>query len=188
MPANRYQKFVREMSKHSALRKIEFNINNGLKLKAAVQLGTLINKNPNNIELRNRLAELYFEAGFLDAAGKFWILNDSKDQNVKRCVEIYEKSVNHSGNRILLDLKFRGDKTLLSRYAQNKLAELEKDSLDKTNSIPDFKEKENEHIEANTKKNNPILEKLGCGIAIAIVLFLVAAVIIGSKAIFQWLF
>ena len=109
-----------------------------MKLKASDLLRNLINENPNDQNLRNTLAELYYQSGFLDAAGRYWILTEPNDEKIIESIEVYEKSVNYSGNKILQDLKFRGDKNLLSEYAQIKLSELELDSKKKTNYIPDF--------------------------------------------------
>ena len=55
------------------LDKIKSEFKNGLRYKATNKLRNLIQENPNEIELWNELAELYYESGFLDAAGKYWI-------------------------------------------------------------------------------------------------------------------
>jgi len=154
------------MPKHSTSQKIDFNIDKGLKLKATIQLASLINKNPNDIEFRNRLAMLYYKAGFLDAAGKFWILNDSKEKYIRECVELYEKTVNYSGNKILNDIKFKGNKSLLNSYAQDKIKKLEEDSLTKTNYIPTFTNVR-EKLDLPIRKT-PIQERVGCTVAVII--------------------
>ncbi|WP_370687389.1 DUF6584 family protein [Fulvivirga maritima] len=57
---------------------------------------------------------------------------------MKKCVAIYEKSVNYSGYQILQEIVFRGDKSKLSKYAQKKLSELKLDSKKKNNYVPTF--------------------------------------------------
>lgn len=84
---------------------------------------------------------LYYESGFYDAAGRYWILTDPIEERIKHCVEIYEKTVNYSGNQILRDITFRGDKNKLSVYARNKLAQLESDSKAKVGSVPAYTRK-----------------------------------------------
>lgn len=141
------------------LAKIEFDIKNGLKFKSADRLRNMINQYPNESELWNRLAELYYESGFLASAGKYWILTEPKDERIKKSVEIYEKSVNYSGTKILQDITFRGDKTKLSEYGKEKLTELELDSKKKSNYIPKFtpitnrKKKGKEKRKRKTKRN-----------------------------------
>jgi len=50
---------------------IDFEVENGLKFKASDRLRNLIQENPNETQLWNKLAELYYESGFLDSAGKY---------------------------------------------------------------------------------------------------------------------
>lgn len=134
------------------------------------------------------MAELYYESGFLASAGKYWILTEPKDERIKKSVEIYEKSVNHSGTKILQDITFRGDKTKLSEYGKNKLKELELDSKKKSNYIPKFKQitnrkKKNEENEKRTFKDK-LAEKLFFGVLIAIVIL----IIIGFSTVISWVF
>ena len=73
----------------------------------------MINQFPNDLSLRRRLGQIYFEAGFLDEAGKFWILSKPENNEMENAVEIYRKSLSNSGNAILKDIVFRGDKNCL---------------------------------------------------------------------------
>ena len=86
------------------LTNIEKEIKDGLKLKACDKLRNLINQYPNDLSLYDKLANVYFESGFYDAAGKYWILIEPKNENIRSCVDIYKKSVNNSGTKILQDL------------------------------------------------------------------------------------
>lgn len=128
------------MKFNKQLNKIEQDIAKGLKLKAVNRLRSLVNDYPNELAIRERLAELYYDSGFLDAAGKYWLLTETEpeDEKIKKCVELYEKSVNQSGTQILNELAFRGDKLRLPQYAQDKLTSLEKDSMLRSNYIPTF--------------------------------------------------
>ncbi|KAA0126202.1 hypothetical protein FY557_18740 [Chryseobacterium sp. SN22] len=60
---------------------------------------------------------------------------------MKEAVEIYRSSLSNSGNAMLKDIVFRGDKNKLPGYTLNIIQELEADSLKKTRHIPDFKRK-----------------------------------------------
>lgn len=173
------------MSFQEKLDKIDSEIENGLKFKAADRLRNLIQENPNEIELWNKLAELYYESGFLDAAGKYWILTEPKEDRVRKCVEIYEKSVNHSGYQILQDLVFRGDKSRLSEYAQQKLLALEVDSKEKANHIPTFKprvsKQENQEYIQSSKA------KLGGFVIIGFVAAIFILIILGLITVIKWM-
>jgi hypothetical protein len=170
------------------LAKIEFDIKNGLKFRSADRLRNMINQYPNESELWNRLAELYYESGFLASAGKYWILTEPKDDRIKKSVEIYEKSVNYSGTKILQDITFRGDKNKLSEFGQNKLSELELSSKKKSNYIPKFKPITNRKTrkQENEKQSfkDKFYEKLFFGVLIAIVLL----IIIGFTTVINWIF
>lgn len=161
--------------------KITADIESGLKFKAANQLRNLINIHPNEMELRDKLANLYYDAGFFDAAGKYWILKDSMADHVRKCVAKYEGTVNYSARQILFDLKFRGDKELLSDYAKKKLIALEEESMQKSGYVPNFTPKE--RIQYPEAGNDFISRFIGA----AVIVFLVSVpifAIIGIISLF----
>ena len=170
------------------LAKIEFDIKNGLKFKAADRLRNMINQYPNETELWNRLAELYYESGFLASAGKYWILTEPKNDRIKKSVEIYEKSVNYSGTEILKDITFRGDRTKLSEFGQKKLTELELSSKKKSNYIPKFTPITNRKKKSKEKQKETWKDEL-IGIVFWSVLILIGIlIIIGFQTVLNWLF
>lgn len=124
--------------------RIEEDLKAGRKKKACDRLRNLINEFPDDLSLRDKLAKIYYDSGFKDEAGKFWILAEPQNFEMKEAVEMYRNSLSNSGNAILKDIVFRGDKTQLSEYAKNILKELETDSFKKTKRIPDFKRKQRE--------------------------------------------
>ena len=168
--------------------KIDSEIKDGLKSKAADRLRNLIQENPNETELWNRLAELYYESGFLDSAGKYWILTEPTDERISKCVDIYEKSVNHSGHQILQDIVFRGDKFKLSEFAQKKITELESNSKEKTNHIPEFKPKVKKSKSKREKYKQTLKDKLGGYLIIGILAAILILIIIGFVTVIKWLF
>ena len=176
------------MNLKEKLDKIDSEIENGLKFKATDRLRNLIQENPNEIELWNKLAELYYESGFFDSAGKYWILTEPTDDRIKKCVEIYEKSVNNSGYQILKELVFRGDKSKLSDYAQKKLTELESDSKEKANYIPKFNPKTNKQKKNNSNQEQTFKEKLGGFIFFSILVSIIILIIIGFVTVVQWIY
>lgn len=90
----------------------------GRKFKTADRLRNLINEYPNELTLWERLAELYYESGFRDAAGRYCILTEPTDKRIKKCVELYLESVNHSGTQVLQEITYRGKKDDLPEYAK----------------------------------------------------------------------
>lgn len=176
------------MSLENKLNKIDLEIENGLKSKAINRLRSLIQENPNETQLWNKLAELYFESGFLDSAGKYWILSEPIKDRIKNCVEIYEKSVNYSGYQILQEITFRGDKSKLSEYAQKKLTALESDSKKKTNHIPEFLPKVNKRQKQKQKHKKTFQDKFGGCLVFAILAAIVILIIIGFVTVIKWIF
>ena len=164
-------------------KKIDIDLKNGLKSKAVNRLYTLIQQNPNEIDLRNKLAEIYYESGFLDSAGKFWLLTEPNEPRIKKCVEIYEKSVNHSSQQILKDIVFRGDKNSLPEYSRNRLNQLEIDSQEKYNIIPEYKPKQKLKTKGIEKPS-----KIGSILIPLFILLILTIIIIGLVTSFKWLF
>ena len=176
------------MSLEQKLKRIDLEIQNGMKYKATDRLRNLIQENPNEIQLWNKLAELYYESGFFDSAGKYWILTEPTEERIKKCVEVYEKSVNYSGNHILQDIVFRGDKTKLSEYAQKKLTELELDSKRRINYIPKFNPKTNTPKKNKIEYKETIKEKLGRYLFFLILVLIIIILIIGFVTVINWIF
>ncbi|EDM43210.1 hypothetical protein SCB49_12064 [unidentified eubacterium SCB49] len=162
------------------LEKIEQDINNGLKLKASDRLRNLMNAYPNEHSLWNKLAELYYESGFLDAAGRYWILNEPTDDRIKKSVKAYTDSVNNSGYQILQEITYRGDKSKLSEYGQKKLLELEIDSSKKAGYVPKFSKKLNrKQRKKATEQNQTFKDRLFSVLIISILILIPILAIIG---------
>ena len=176
------------MSSKIKLLKIESDLKKGLKYKAADRLRNLINEYPDELRLRNSLAELYYDAGFLDAAGKYWIFEESNQAHVKQCVELYRESVNNSGNQILKDVIFKGSKEDLDEYPLRILLELEKDSEIKTNSVPRFYLRATKKESANLNKQDTLQKKIIEKFVIGFLIAIPVLAIVGFVTIIMWLF
>lgn len=122
--------------------RIEEDLKAGRKKKACDRLRNLINEFPDDISLREKLGQIYYDSGFKDEAGKFWILCELQNFEMKEAVDIYKNSVSNSGNAILKDIVFRGNKNQFSQYSRDILNELESDSFIKTKPFLILKEKE----------------------------------------------
>jgi hypothetical protein len=151
--------------------KIEQDLKTGKKKKACERLRNLINEYPDDLSLREKLAQIYYDAGFKDEAGKFWILSEPQNFEMKEAVEIYRSSLSNSGNAILKDMVFRGDKNKLSAYSLNIIKELEADSFKKTRHIPNFERKSREKGNYTESKDS-FFSKTGFVLFIAAIILL----------------
>lgn len=163
--------------------KVEQDLKDGKKKKACDRLRNLINQFPDDLSLRKKLGQIYYNAGFLDEAGKYWILSKPENKEMEKAVELYRKTLSNSGNAILKDIVFRGNKTLLHEYAMNVIAELEKDSLKKTKHIPDFKLKTREKV--NYPKSEAKTGFLNTLMFIMLIIFLISLPILGVFKLFE---
>ena len=110
------------------------------------------------------------------------------EERIIKCVEIYEKSVNYSGNQILQEIVFRGDKTKLSKFAQQKLTDLELDSEKKTKYVPKYNPKQNIQKKYNTKQIQTFKDKLIGKFFFFVFILIVISVIVGFVTIIKWIF
>ncbi|MCP1302221.1 hypothetical protein NK356_23890 [Chryseobacterium sp. S0630] len=161
--------------------RIEKDLKEGRKKKACDRLRNMINQFPNDLSLRKKLGQIYFEAGFLDEAGKFWILSTPENNEMENAVEIYRKSLSNSGNAILKDIIFRGDKNLLDEYAWKVITELEQHSLKITKYIPVFKAKTREKENYSENKTG-FFSKIGICLIIG---FIISLPLLGIFKLFE---
>jgi hypothetical protein len=181
------------MDLYNKLDVIDREIAKGLKMRAADRLRNLLGYYPDELIIREKLAKLYYDAGFFDAAGKYWILTKPTEDHIKKCVEMYEKSVNYSGNQILKELVFRGDRSKLSLYAQHKLEALEANSKSKVGTVPTYKRKyfatdsPNGNVNGYTLRHK-LNDNLGCVLIAFIALLVVSGFVAVINVIWSFLF
>jgi len=176
------------MNLQEKLNRINEEIETGLKLKSADRLRNLINEYPNELSIWERLAELYYESGFLDAAGRYWVLTEPTDKRIKKAVEVYLKSVNYSGTQVLQDITFRGNKDELPEYARTKLTEFEADSKVKSNYVPTFQPKQDKSERKNSKHQETTRDKLTKWGIVAILILIIVFALIGFGTTISWIF
>lgn len=172
------------MGYHAALAKVQYDNERGMKMKAAKRLRSLIHSYPDQMQLRGDLAQLYYDAVFLDAAGLFWMLAEPVEPHVKECVALYEASVNNSPLQILKDISFRGDTAVLPLYAKEKLEALEL-----------LKRRRDDQTRENSRMNNVIepvqpesfrdrvIKNIGCLFVALLGILLSSTFIFGLKQI-----
>ena len=169
------------MYSHNQLQLAEEEIKKGLKLKAVNRLKNFINSSPNEIGARTMLAQLYYEAGFYDAAGLYWMLTEPLEDRIKECTAIYKASVNYSAQQMLKDIKFRGDRLKLPVYALQILDALEAERYKKNQSSKTYNQRITQ--EANTNSG-----WAGMVVIIIVVLVFVFGFINGIRGIWNLFF
>lgn len=159
----------------------EQEIKKGLKLKAVNRLKNVINFSPDEMGARTMLAQLYYEAGFYDAAGLYWMLTEPTEDHVKECVAIYKASVNYSPIQILKDIKYRGDKSELPQYALQTLNALEEERFKKNQSSKKY----NQRLVQETNADSGWI---GMAIVLLVVLIFLFGFINGIRGLWNILF
>jgi hypothetical protein len=172
------------MNTDEKLQSIQLDIDKGLKKRAIDRLHGLILNYPNELMYRRKLGQIYLDIGFEDSAGKYFLLENDRTEEMNEAVTIYLKSVNESGWKILNDIKFRGDRKKLSVFANQQLNEFELLSKKETGRIPTFREKRN----GNQRINQNGKLDFGTVLVIAIFISIILLIIIGLITVIRWIF
>ncbi|MGE8001869.1 DUF6584 family protein [Lysinibacillus sp. NPDC093216] len=154
------------------LKGIEEDIKNDDWGKARDRLHGLISTFPNELELRKKLGDIYFELKYPAMAGRYWYLEENKTPlMVHACIE-FEKSMGNDINNIARALKYKGDIELL------KGMELDPALLYKVKELV-----EEPDVPIEFKEDKLII--LGC-LSIIILIFIFA--LVGVYTFFKWIF
>lgn len=166
--------FLLEGKFSKTLKRIEEDIKNDDLGKARDRLHGLITTFPNELELRKKLGDIYFELKYPAMAGRYWYLEKNKTpEMINACIE-FENSMGNDIDNIARALKYKGDIELL------KGLELDLALL----SINKVKEKlvEEPHAPIEGEHNWVIFSCL----SIIILLFIFA--LVGVYTFFTWIF
>ena len=97
----------------NTLRKIETDIQCEDLGKARDRLLGLISTYPNELELRKRLGDIYYELRYPVMAGRYWYLEKNKTPEMLKACNEFEKSMGNDPVRIARVIKYKGDLRLL---------------------------------------------------------------------------
>lgn len=167
------------------LDKARTEINRGLKNKAANRLRNVMNTYHDAMAAREMLAKMYYDSGFLDMAGRYWMLTESDETHLRKSIDIYVKSVNYSSEQILNDIKYRGDKSGLTDYARNKLITLENDVKDSKRGNRYTSGKNNKSSNYKNIFADKVVSILFISIIILLILFIIVGAIVSVKFVIQ---
>jgi hypothetical protein len=168
-------------------KKVEQDIASGDYGKARDRLHGLISTYPNDLALRRKLGEVYWQLQYPAMAGRYWYLEEDKSPEMVTACTTFEQSCGDSSLHLLLSLKFRGDVEFIgSEFAKNKLLILQSQVRDEQGYVVDFGKKGAEkYQQTGRSKTRATVLMVGCvGVA---VLGIVLA-LIGLSTVIGWLF
>ena len=91
--------------------------------KARDRLHTLVFEHPDDLLLRERLAEVYDSLQQPAQAGRYWYLVEPRDDRMTNARAAYERLVGKDPLQLLAGLKFRGDEDALAEIVAKVIAE-----------------------------------------------------------------
>ena len=171
-----------DMAKEDTLRRVQTDIEAGNIGRARDRLHGLIWQYPNDLSLRARLAEVYWQLRFPAMAGCYWYLEEPASDKIREAQAEFERFCGRDPLHMLQRLKFRGDAASMPPYAREKLLGLQRDCERKHGCYPDFSKKPAYRRTGGWKEQ---VVPWGCVAGIAAVLVLAA---IGLVRVLQWLF
>ena len=109
------------------LERIDADVASGDFGKARDRLHGLLATYPEDMALRHRLGDLYWQLQYPAMAGRYWYMEESKTPDMVAACEAFERSCGGSPFHILLALKFQGNVVAIGdTYAGRVLLALQK--------------------------------------------------------------
>ena len=112
------------MTKESILARVGVDVASGDLGKARDRLHTLVFEHPDDLLLRERLAEVYDSLQQPAQAGRYWYLVEPRDDRMTNARAAYERLVGRDPLLLLAGLKFRGDEDALAGFARQTVGAL----------------------------------------------------------------
>lgn len=136
------------MKKEKLLKQIKKDLKSGNLGRARDRYHTLMLKYPDDLEIREGLAELYFKLNLPAKAGRYWYLSSKKEDGIRNSIEIFEKSCGNDPYVILskLQLNLEIEKKVRNDILE-KINRLKEECLKKHGHLPEFKWKEKSKTE-----------------------------------------
>ena len=176
------------MSIEKTLHKVEKDAASGDYGKARDRLHGLIATYPNDLTLRRRLGDIYWQLQHPAMAGRYWYLEKKKSPEMVAACKAFERSCGDNLFQMLLALKFRGDiECIRNTYAGRTLLTLSKQVKDQFGYEIDFQKRGAERYHWTPPKTSwpERVVAVGC---MVILLAVVGLVGIGLDAVLKWIF
>ncbi len=114
------------MTRETTLRKVDEAMASGDFGLARDRLQGLLASYPDDLTLRSRLGGVYWKLQNPTMAGRYWFLEESTSPAMVTAKEAFERSCGHSAQRMLQQLKFKGDvESIDVTYAGRTLLDLQ---------------------------------------------------------------
>lgn len=127
------------MSIESTLKKVEADISAGDLGHARQRMHGLIATYPERLDLRPRLAEIYWQLEYPAMAGRYWYLVEANQPHQRQAVARFEAEFGQDPLRILQALKLRADpETVDDLYARERLQTLYREVRKKHSLTVDY--------------------------------------------------
>ncbi len=160
------------MPKEQTLRKVEQEMETGQLGRARDRLHGLLATYPEDLELRAKLAEVYWLLQDRAMAGRYWYLQQPTDQRMRLAREAFEQYCGRDPLRMLLCLKFRGElEGVPEGYGRDTLKRLQKASLRRHGHTIAFGRRGRERYRSSVGS-----KARGCGCGILVLVALIALV------------
>lgn len=175
------------MSKLETMIKVEYDLQHGDLGKARDRLHGLMLAYPDDLALRVKLAEIYWDLQQPAMAGRYWYLVENKTPEMVRAIEAFEKKEGNRPLQIARALNFSGDiEQIEGTYPALKIAELmavvkEKHSEDVLLGLPGMPPKPKR---LNMRHGGPGTG-FGCWVAF---IFVSCLILIGLITVVGWIF
>jgi len=168
------------------LEKVEQDIASGDCGKARDRLHGLIATYPNNLALRRKLGDVYWQLQYPAMAGRYWYLEESKSPDMIAACKVFEESCGHSSFQTLLALKFQGDlESIDSEFAKDRLLTLQTQVKNEYGYFVDFQKHGAEKYKWTPRsKTRGRVSTIGC---VAAVVLGIALMLIGLSTVIDWL-
>ncbi len=109
------------MSLELTLNKINDDISQGNLGKARDRLHSLISTFPNELSLRDKLADVYLKLQNPAMAGRYAYLNENKTAELQNAIVVFEKECGSKALNKFLAIKFKGNLKLLNDSFASKI-------------------------------------------------------------------
>ena len=167
--------------------------------KARDRLHGLIATYPDDLALRLRLGQVYWELRYPSMAGRYWYLEEEKTPDMTAACLLFERSCGGNPVNLLLGIKFRGDiERIRDTYAGRTLLELQRRAEESYGCTIEFGKTGRERYQYPRSSDRSSDEGgkswlLALAIAALVALAIAALValglmVIGLVAVLQWLF
>ncbi len=165
------------MSKQTTLRRVRDDIQRGYLGTARDRLHGLVASYPDDLSLRPRLAEVYWQLRHPGMAGLYWFLDPKRNDDIRTAIAEFERACGGDPWIMLTRLKLRANPDQMpDGFAKEQILQLHDHCLRKYKRVPQFPA--GRGPDRGEKKPNGFKDSaaaLGCGLVVAGILFLLVA-------------